>query len=97
MRFRVLGFLGLAGLVCGAPGAFAFTIVTSSGSNGAAANLVDPDQRASHLAGDGRTSTYQFGGATLQMDSSSSYGWSPALQDRFVENPAARLVPSLNR
>jgi hypothetical protein len=98
-----LGHLGaailVAGLTMGAPGAFAFQLVPSDTNTDGSTKFTDPDQKTENLAnsyqsGNG-TGTLKFGNATLQFGmSGANSGSSPAMQERFLQSPAARTVPS---
>jgi hypothetical protein len=102
-----LGYLGaavvVAALFAGAPGALAFQFVNPDNNTGGTTNFTDPDQRTQDLAdryssGNGNAGTLKFGNSTLQFGmsrgNSSNYGPSPAIQEKFLQSPAARTVPS---
>jgi hypothetical protein len=100
MKLKTLGAAILvAGLTMGAPGAFAFQIVPPDTNADGSAKFTDPDQKTENLAnryqsGNG-TGALKFGNTTLQFGmSGSNNGTSPAMQDRFLQSPAARTVPS---
>jgi hypothetical protein len=81
-----------------ASGAHAFQIVPADTSPDGTAKFTDPDLRTQNLANQyqsrGGTTTMTFGNTTLQFGAPSSNGPSPALQERFLQSPAARTVPS---
>ena len=95
-----LGFLAATVvIVCvAASEAHAFQIVPADTNPDGTAKFTDPDLRTQNLAdryqSRGGTTTMTFGNTTLQFGAPSSNGPSPALQDRFLQNPAARTVPS---
>jgi hypothetical protein len=100
MNLKNLGAAILVtGLAMGAPAAFAFQLVPADTNTDGSAKFTDPDQKTENLAnryqsGNG-TGTLKFGNATLQFGmSGSNNGSSPASQDRFLQSPAARTVPS---
>jgi hypothetical protein len=88
-----------AGLVIGASGASAFQIVPADTNPDGTTKFADPDLRTQNLANpyqsrNGQT-TMSFGHTTLQFGSTSSNsGPSPALQEKFLQSPASRTVPS---
>lgn len=88
-----------AALIASGPSAFAFTIVNQDSENGGgSAKFADPDQKTENFAnssqGGAGTSTLHIGNSTLRFGASPSYQPSPWIQDRFIDNPAARTVPS---
>jgi hypothetical protein len=87
------------GLVMGAPGAFAFTIVTPGSGGSAGVNLTDPDQKTDNLADQyqsGRGSTMPFGDGSLQFNVSHPDNSASSANDLFMANPASHTVPSAN-
>ncbi|HTZ77997.1 MAG TPA: hypothetical protein VMC10_08820 [Stellaceae bacterium] len=99
-----MAVLAAAAVLVAAPSAFAFQIVGPSQSGGVSgSNFTDPDQKSDNWAskfqsgGDSSNMrTMKFGSTTLQFGGGAvdNYGPSPALRDRFLQNPAARTVPS---
>jgi hypothetical protein len=88
-----------AGLVIGASGASAFQIVPAETNPDGTTKFADPDQRTQNLANSYQSrngqNTMTFGHTTLQFGSTSSNsGPSPALQEKFLQSPASRTVPS---
>jgi hypothetical protein len=89
-----------------ASSASAFQFVNPDTNSNGPLNLTDPDQHTANLANrfnSGSTSpssggTLKFGNTTLQFGMSngrdSNYGPSPALQEKFLQSPASRTVPS---
>ena len=90
------------GLGVAVPGAFAFTIVTPGAGGSSSANLTDPDQKAEDFAdrlqSGGSNSSMPFGNGHLQFSVSGSNGSdsSANANDRFIDDPAGRTVPSAN-
>jgi hypothetical protein len=87
------------GLAVGASSAFAFQIVPADTNQDGTAKFADPDLRTQNLANPYQqrngTTTMSFGHTTLQFGApSSNSGPSPALQDKFLQSPASRTVPS---
>lgn len=98
LRWAVLA----AALALGTTAAQALTIVGGETNSDGSAKFADPDQRAHRFtdpspnAGNG--TTLRFGNSTLQFNApSSSSGPSPFIRDQFLDNPAARTVPSQAR
>ena len=100
-----LGFLGaaiVAAAIASVSSASAFQFVNPDTGSSGTLNLTDPDQHTQNLAdrfssGGPSTSagTLKFGNSTLQFGmSGSDYGPSPAIQERFLQSPASRTVPS---
>jgi hypothetical protein len=95
-----------AGLLLGAPGAFAWEIQHTGGSNpDGTPRFTDPDTvsdgMANHLSGgsgSGSGSGVKIGNSTFSFSggSQSSSGMSPALQDRFLTNSSHGTVPNSN-
>jgi hypothetical protein len=98
-----------AALLAGSAGAFAFQFVNpDTNADGTSSKFsTDLDQQPSPApnhrfqfndGSNGTTSSMKFGNSTLQFGMSGgnggNYGPSPALQDRFVQSPASRTVPS---
>lgn len=105
MKLEILGAAVVAVALAGAPTAFAFQFVNPDTSSNGTVNLTDPDQHAqspSNRFSSGNSSTnagtLKFGNSTLQFGMSngrdSNYGPSPALQEKFLQSPASRTVPS---
>ncbi len=105
MKIEILGAAIIASVLVGAPAAFAFQLVNPDTNSNGTLNLTDPDQHAqtpSNRFSSGDTTTnagsLKFGSTTLQFGMSngrdSNYGPSPALQEKFLQSPASRTVPS---
>jgi hypothetical protein len=105
MKIEILGAMVVAVLLASAPGAFAFQVVNPDTNSNGTLNLTDPDQHTqvpSNRFSSGNTTTsagaLKFGNSTLQFGMTngrdSNYGPSPALQERFLQSPASRTVPS---
>ena len=106
MKLGILGAAVVAAALASAPSAFAFQVVNPDTNSNGTLNLTDPDQQQpmspSNRFSSGSTSTsagaLKFGNTTLQFGMSggrdSSYGPSPALQEKFLQSPASRTVPS---
>lgn len=107
MRREILGAAVVAAMLAGAPSAFAFQFVNPDTNSNGTLNLTDPDQHTQNLANrfgsssnSGASSgTLKFGNSTLQFGMSngrdnSNYGPSPAIQEKFLQSPASRTVPS---
>jgi hypothetical protein len=102
-----LGHLGAAivaaGMLAFTSGAFAFQFVNpDSITTEGTTKFSDPDQRTQSLSdrygpGNSSTGTLKFGNSTLQFGMSGGNGNnapSPWMQERFLQSPAARTVPS---
>jgi len=105
MKIEILGAAIVAAILAGAPSAFAFQFVNPDTNSNGTLNLTDPDQHTqspSNRFSSGNTMTSsgsaKFGSTTLQFGVSngrdSNYGPSPALQEKFLQSPASRTVPS---
>jgi hypothetical protein len=99
VRAAVIGVV----LVMSATGAQAFSIVPGETNADGSAKFTDPDQlrhRFSDQSQSGsNTSGLRIGNTTLQFSSpsNSQSGPSPFIRDQFLDNPAARTVPSQSR
>jgi hypothetical protein len=101
-----LGFLGAAivaaTMLVGASGAFAFQFVNPDTNPDGTTKFTDPDQHTQSLSnqyrsGNSSPGTLKFGNTTLQFGMSggnSSNAPTPWMQERFLQSPAARTVPS---
>jgi len=107
MKLEILGAAIVAAVLASGPAAFAFQFVNPDASSNGTLNLTDPDQHTQNLAdrfsssqsGNGASAgTLKFGNSTLQFGmtggNSSNYGPSPAIQEKFLQSPASRTVPS---
>lgn len=106
MRLEILGAAIVAAVVTSGSSAFAFQFVNPDTNSNSTLNLTDPDQHAQNLANrysssnssNSSTGTLKFGNSTLQFGmtggSNSNYGPSPAIQEKFLQSPASRTVPS---
>ena len=104
MKHQYLGAAIIAAtMVIAAPSAFAFQFVNPDTNADGTTQFTDPDQHTQNLSnrygsGDSSTGTLKFGNSTLRFGMSggngSNYGPSPAIQERFLQSPAARTVPS---
>jgi hypothetical protein len=105
MKLEVLGAAVVAAVLASAPSAVAFQFVNPDTNSNGTLNLTDPDQRAQTLSDRYRSGnpstnagTLKFGNTTLQFEmtggSNSNYGPSPAIQEKFLQSPASRTVPS---
>ena len=105
MKRKIFGAAVVAAVLAGAPSAFAFQFVNPDTNSNGTLNLTDPDQHAGNLANRfgsgssaGTSGTLKFGNSTLQFGMSngrdSNYGPSPAIQEKFLQSPASRTVPS---
>jgi hypothetical protein len=98
-----------AAVLASSPGAFAFQFVNpDTNADGTSSKFsTDLDQRGQSPSpgsrfqfkdgGSGNNSgTLKFGNTTLQfgMGNRGDYGPSPAIQERFLQSPASRTVPS---
>ena len=100
MRNRFLPLAAVAfAFAMSASAAFAFTVTTSNNAtdNRVSARLADPDEIMDNMA-NGQTSggmhIMNSGGAKLQF-SAPSGGATTGIESRFLPNPAAQSVPSL--
>jgi len=108
MKFGLIGAAVVALLATG-PSAFAFQFVNpDTNPDGSSTKFsTEPDQQPSpppnhrfqfNDGGNSSAGTLKFGNTTLQFGVSggngSNYGPSPAIQDKFLQSPAARTVPS---
>ena len=110
MKFAFLGVAIVAGVaLASGPSAFAFQFVNPDtnpdGSSSKFSTNLDqqspsptPNSRF-HFSdgGNAGTSSLKFGNTTLQFGMSGSngnYGPSPAIQEKFLQSPASRTVPS---
>ena len=106
MKLKICSAAVVAAVLAGAPSAVAFQFVNPDTNSNGTLNLTDPDQHTGNLAnrfssgGSASTSagTLKFGNSTLQFGMSngrdSNYGPSPAIQEKFLQSPASRTVPS---
>ncbi len=105
MKLEILGAAMVAAVLASAPSAFAFQFVNPDTNSNGTLNLTDPDQHSqnpSNRFSSGSTSTntgaLKFGNTTVQFGMTnggdSNYGPSPALQEKFLQSPASRTVPS---
>jgi hypothetical protein len=109
MKFGLGVAVVAAAVLAGGPSAFAFQFVNpDTNPDGTSAKFsTDLDQSGTSPSpgsrfqlkdsGNGDNSgTLKFGSTTLQfgMGNRGNYGPSPALQERFLQSPAARTVPS---
>ncbi len=108
MKLEILGAAIVAAVLASAPSAFAFQFVNPDTNSNGTLNLTDPDQHTlntqnpSNRFSSGSTSTsagtLKLGNATLQFGMTnggdSNYSPSPALQEKFLQSPASRTVPS---
>lgn len=107
MRREILGAAIVVAMLASAPCAFAFQFVNPDTNSNGTLNLTDPDQHTENLANrfgsssssGASTGTLKFGNSTLQFGMSngrdnSNYGPSPAIQEKFLQSPASRTVPS---
>src|SRR5579885_3070870 len=110
MKVRFFGVIAVAVTLISGPSAFAFQFVNPETNPDGSSNrfTTDLDQtqpptvnnrfRLNDSGGNTTTSTLKFGNSTLQFGmsggSNSNYGPSPALQDKFLQSPASRTVPS---
>ena len=107
MRREIFGVTVVVAMLAGAPSAFAFQFVNPDTNSNGTLNLTDPDQHTQNLANrfgsssstGGSAGTLKFGDTTLQFGmsngrDSSNYGPSPAIQEKFLQSPASRTVPS---
>lgn len=107
MRLGFLGVAIVAATMASASNASAFQFVNPDTNSNGTLNLTDPDQHTQNLAnrfgssnntGNASSGALKFGNTTLQFGMSngrdSNYGPSPALQEKFLESPASRTVPS---
>ena len=109
MKFG-LGVAVLAAVLAGSPSVFAFQFVNpDTNADGTSSKFsTDLDQSGPSPSpgsrfqfkdsGNGNGGTLKFGNSTLQFGMSGgnggNYGPSPALQERFLQSPASRTVPS---
>ena len=105
MKLEILGAAIVAAVLASAPDAHAFQFVNPDTNSNGTLNLSDPDQPTpvpSSRFSSGSTSTnagtLKFGNSTLQFGMTngrgSDYGPSPAIQEKFLQSPASRTVPS---
>jgi len=110
MRFAFLGVAIVAGVaLASGPSAFAFQFVNpDTNPDGSSSKFsTNLDQQSSsptpnsrfHFSDGGNASTgsLKFGNTTLQFGMSGgngNYGPSPAIQEKFLQSPASRTVPS---
>jgi hypothetical protein len=108
MRLEILGAAIVAAVLASGSSAFAFQFVNPDTNSNGTLNLTDPDQHTQNLgnrysysssnSGNSSTGTLKFGNNTLQFGmtggSNSNYGPSPAIQEKFLQSPASRTVPS---
>jgi hypothetical protein len=105
MRLEILGVAIVAAVLVSGSSAFAFQFVNPDTSSNGTLNLSDPDEHTQNLAdrfgssGNGASSgAFKLGSGTLQFGmtggSNSNYGPSPAIQEKFLQSPASRTVPS---
>ena len=106
MRLGFLAIAIVAAAMASASSASAFQFVNPDTNSNGTLNLTDPDQHSQNLANrfskDSSANTssgaLKFGNTTLQFGMSngrdSNYGPSPALQEKFLQSPASRTVPS---
>ncbi len=109
MKVGFFGVVVLAVTLMSGASAFAFQFVNPDtnpdGSSNRFTTELDQTQAPTvnnrlRLNDSGNTtmSTLKFGNSTLQFGmsggSNSNYGPSPALQDKFLQSPASRTVPS---
>jgi hypothetical protein len=109
MKVEFLGAAVVAVVLASGPSALAFQFVNpDTNPDGTSTKFsTNLDQQASPApnsrfqfndSGNGNAGTLKFGNTTLQFGmyggSHGSYGPSPAIQERFLQSPAARTVPS---
>ncbi|HKF70657.1 MAG TPA: hypothetical protein VKB68_02825 [Stellaceae bacterium] len=105
MKLEIVGAAVVAVILASASGAVAFQFVNPDTNSNGTLNLTDPDQHTQTLSdryrsgGPGTNAgTLKFGNTTLQFGmtggSNSNYGPSPAIQEKFLQSPASRTVPS---
>ena len=109
MKYGFLGAVVVAAVLASGSSAFAFQFVNPDTSPGGTSGKfsTDLDQQPSPIpghrsqfsdGGNGNAGTLKFGNSTLQFGVSGgnrdNYGPSPAIQERFLQSPAARTVPS---
>lgn len=109
MKFGLGVAIVAAAVLTGGPSAFAFQFVNPDtnpdGTSSKFSTDLDqsgPTQSPSSRfqfkdSGDGNTGSLKFGSTTLQFGMSGgngNYGPSPAIQERFLQSPASRTVPS---
>ena len=105
MKLELLGATIVAVALASTPDARAFQFVNPDSNSSGTLNLTDPDQPTptpSNRFSSGSTSTnagtLKFGNTTLQFGMTggrgSDWGPSPAIQEKFLQSPASRTVPS---
>ena len=104
MKFGILGAALVAATLASASGALAFQFVNPDTNSNGTLNLTDPDQQTQNLSNrfssgaPSSAGTLKFGSTTLQFGMTngrdSNYGPSPAIQEKFLQSPASRTVPS---
>ena len=108
MRLGFLGVAAIGALLAGGPGAWAFQFVNPDTNPDGTSSKFSTDLDQNHMStpnsrfqlndsGNTRTGTLKFGSTTLQFGVSggnNNYDPSPAIQERFLQSPAARTVPS---
>lgn len=106
MKIEILGAVIVAAILASGPSAFAFQLVNPDTNSNGTLNLSDPDQQtqspSNRFSSGSNTASnagsLKFGSTTLQFGMSngrdSNYGPSPALQEKFLQSPASRTVPS---
>jgi hypothetical protein len=110
MKFGLGVAVVAAAVLAGGPSAFAFQFVNpDTNPDGTSTKFsTDLDQQSSPdpnhrfqfkdgSNGNANAGSLKFGNTTLQFGmsgGSGNYGPSPALQERFLQSPAARTVPS---
>ncbi len=107
MRLGLLSVAMVAAAMASASSASAFQFVNPDTNSNGTLNLTDPDQHTGNLAnrfssgnttGNTTSGAIKLGDSTLQFSMGSgrdsNFGPSPALQEKFLQSPASRTVPS---
>jgi len=99
MQAAIIGAM----LVTTATGAYAFSVTPGETNSDGSAKITDPDQLRHRFSDQSQTDTtgnsLKFGSTTLQFSSPSTLNNAPSpfIRDQFLDNPAARTVPSQGR
>jgi hypothetical protein len=109
MKLDFLGLAAAVAVLASGPSAFAFQLVNPDTNSDGTSTKFSTELDQQHTptpnsrfqfndSGNANTTTMKFGNTTLQFGmtggSGSNYGPSPAIQEKFLQSPAARTVPS---